>query len=85
MFCGYTVFPNRADFINSFSMRHDIDNGLLHNGVQVMFIELSKLNDILKKPIEQMTDMERISVFLRYADNPEYREIVNKVIESRRD
>ena len=83
MFCGYTVFPNRTDFINSFSMRHDIDNGLLHNGVQAMFVELSKLNSILKKPVEEMTDMERISVFLRYADNPEYREIVNRVIESK--
>ena len=83
MFCGYTVFPNREDFMNSFSMRHDIDNGLLHNGVQAMFVELSKLNSILKKPIEEMTDMERISVFLRYADNPEYREIVNRVIESK--
>jgi hypothetical protein len=27
--------------------------------------------------------MERFSVFLRYAENPDYREIVNKVIESR--
>ena len=83
MFCGYTVFPKRTDFINSFSMRHDIDNGLLHNGVQAMFVELSKLNSILKKRVEDMTDMERISVFLRYADNPEYREIVNRVIESK--
>ena len=30
-----------------------------------------------------MTEMERISVFLRYADKLEYRDIVNKVIESR--
>ena len=30
-----------------------------------------------------MTDMERFSVFLRYAENPDYREIVNKVIESK--
>jgi len=46
-------------------MRHDIDNGLLHNSLQVMFAELSKLSGILKKRIEDMTDMERISVFLR--------------------
>ena len=30
-----------------------------------------------------MTDMERFSVFLRYAENPEYRDIVNRVIESK--
>ena len=83
MFCGYTVFPERASFINPFSMRHDMDNGLLHDSVRVLYIELSKLNEILKKPVEQMTDMERFSVFLRYAENPDYREIVNKVIESK--
>ena len=83
MFCGFTVYHDRASFINSFSMRHDLDNGLLHNAVQVLFVELSKLAGILKKPVELMTDMERISVFLRYAGNPDYREVVNRVIESK--
>ena len=64
-------------------MRHDTDNGLLHDAVQVLFVELSKLNDVLKKPVDEMTDMERISVFLRYAENPDYRDIVNRVIESK--
>ena len=82
MFCGYTVFPEREGFIHPFSMRHDLDNGLLHEGVCSLFIELSKLNEVLKKPVEKMTDMERFSVFLRYAENPDYRDIVNRVIES---
>jgi hypothetical protein len=83
MFCRFTVFPERKDFINPFSMRHDTDNGLLHNSVQALFVELSKLNEVLKKPVEEMTDMEGFSVFLRYAENPEYREVVNRVIESK--
>jgi len=83
MFCGYTVFPDRDSFINPFSMRHDTDNGLLHDGIRVLYIELSKLSEVLKKPVNEMTDMERFSVFLRYAANPDYREIVNKVIETK--
>ena len=83
MFCGYTVFPERKSFIHPFSMRHDEDNGLLHDTIRAMIIELTKLKEILNKPVEQMTDMECISVFLRYADKPEYRDIVNKVIESK--
>ena len=43
MFCGYTVFSHRQEFINSFSMRHDTDNGVLHDAVHATFIELSKL------------------------------------------
>ena len=83
MFCGFTVWHERESFINPFSMRHDIDNGLLRDGVHAIFIELTKLQKILKKPVEQMTDMERFSIFLWYAENPDYREIVNKVIESK--
>jgi predicted transposase/invertase (TIGR01784 family) len=83
MFCGYTVFPRREGFIHPFSMRHDSDNELLHDGIRALFIELSKLDEVLKKPVDEMTDMERFSVFLRYAENPNYREIVNRVIESK--
>ena len=81
-FCSYTVFPHRKNYMNSFSMRHDLDNELLHNAVQAVVIELSKLDDIVKKPVETMTGLEKFSVFFEYAANPTYRDIVNKVIES---
>ena len=83
MFCGFTVFPRRKSYINSFSMRHDSDNGLLHNGIQSIFVELTKLRGIMKKPIEQMTDMEKFAIFLKYANDRKHREIVNEVIKSR--
>jgi predicted transposase/invertase (TIGR01784 family) len=81
-FCSYTVFPHRKEYMNSFSVRHDIDNELLHDAIQAVIIELSKLEDVVKKPVEAMTDMEKFSVFFEYAANPEYRDTVNKVIES---
>ena len=83
MFCNYTIYPERPNFINTFSMRHDEDNGLFHNSVQAMIVELTKLQKVLEKPVNQMTDMEQFCIFLKYADNPEYREIVNKVIDSK--
>ena len=81
-FCSYTAFPKRKEYLNSYSMRHDIDNELLHDAIQTVIVELSKLEEIVKKPVETMTDLEKFSVFLEYADNPAYRETVNKVIES---
>jgi len=63
-------------------MRHDVDNELLHEAIQAVIIELSKLDDVLKKPVETMTDLEKFSVFFEYAANPTYRDTVNKVIES---
>ncbi|MCL1852126.1 MAG: Rpn family recombination-promoting nuclease/putative transposase [Peptococcaceae bacterium] len=82
-FCMYPLFPERKGFINSFSMRHDTDNGLLHDAIHAVFVELSKLDEVLKKPVDEMTDLEKWAVFFRYANVPEYREVANKVIESK--
>jgi predicted transposase/invertase (TIGR01784 family) len=57
-------------------------NELLHDAIQAIIVELSKLEDIVKKPVESMTDFEKFSVFFEYAANPTYRDTVNKVIES---
>ena len=82
-FCSYTVFPKLADYVNSFSMCHDTTNELLSDAIHVIYVELSKLNEIIKKSVNDMTDLEKWAVFFRYANIPEYRETVNKVIESK--
>jgi predicted transposase/invertase (TIGR01784 family) len=82
-FCAYTVFPMREAFVNSYSLRHDIDNELLHDAIHVMFVELSKLDEILKKPVAEMTDMDKWGIFFRYAENPKCLDVVNEVIESK--
>jgi len=81
-FCSYTVFPNLPNYVNSFSMRHDVTGELFSNAIQVSFIELSKLNDILKKPVVEMTALDKWAVFFQYASDPNYRRTVNQVIES---
>ena len=82
-FCSYTVFPNLPDYVNSFSMRHDVTNKLLSDALHVIYVELSKLNEIIKKSVDEMPDLEKWAIFFRYADIPEYRGIVNKVIKSK--
>lgn len=82
-FCSYTVFPERTEFLNTFSLRHDKDNGMLSDAIHVIYVELSKLKEILKKPVADMTDLEKWAIFFRYADSRKYRNTVNKVIESK--
>lgn len=77
-FCSYTVFPNRSDYVNSFSLRHDEDNELLSDAIQVVYVELSKLQEIMKKSVDDMTDLEKWAVFFQYASEPNHRETVNK-------
>ena len=53
-FCSYTVFPERKEYVNSFSLRHDGDNELLTDAIHVIYIELSKLQEIMKKSVADM-------------------------------
>jgi len=81
-FCTYTVFPQRAGFVNKFSMRTD-DGYLFNEDIQAIFIELSKLQGIVQKPVDEMTSIEMWSLFFRYADIPKYRDKVNEIIKAR--
>ena len=82
-FCSYTVFPEKPDFLNSFSLRHDKDNSLLSDAIHIMFVELSKLKETLEKPVADMSDLEKWDVFFRYANIPRYRDTVNEIIQSK--
>ncbi len=82
-FCSYTVFPDRDEYLNSFSMRHDQDNELLSDAIHIVYVELSKLQEIMKKSVTDMTDLEKWAIFFRYASEPTCRETVNEVIASK--
>lgn len=81
-FCSYTVFPSRTEYINSFSLRHDATGELLCDAIQLIFVELSKLEALLNKPVNGMTALEKWSLFLRYAPDPNHRSKINEVIQS---
>ena len=81
-FCSYTVFPHRSEYVNSFSLRHDTTGELLCDAIQLVFVELSKLKDLLDKPVSEMTVLDKWSLFLQYAPDRKHREKVNEVIES---
>ena len=81
-FCSYTIFPDQPDYVNSFSLRHDTTGELLCDAVQLVFVELSKLRDILNKPVREMTVLDKWSLFLQYAPDRKHREKVNEVIDS---
>ena len=84
-FCKYTIFPEKADFVHSFSLRHDRDNDLLCDAVHIIFVELSKLKEVMKKPVSDMTDLEKWAIFFRYAGSSRHRETVNEVIASKEE
>jgi len=48
-------------------------------------VELSKLGKVIKKPVRDMTDLEKWAVFFRYASDAKHREALNKVIDSKEE
>jgi len=81
-FCTYTIFPENPAYVNSFSLRNDKTGEQLTDALHITFVELSKLGEIAKKPVEEMTDLEKWSIFFRYAPDEKHRNIVNEVIAS---
>ena len=82
-FCSYTVFPGQPEYVNSFSLRHDTTGELLCDAIQLVFVELSKLAGLLEKPVNEMTVLDKWSLFLQYAPDQKHREKVNEVIASK--
>lgn len=81
-FCTYTIFQGLSSYVNSFSLRHDETGEQLCDAIHIVFVELSKLGELLEKPVEQMTDLDKWAVFFQYAADPQKRRKVNEVIES---
>jgi len=79
---NFTAFEHRKQMINHFQFRND-EGETLSDNAHIYFIELTKLRDVLTKPIEEMTPVEMWAVFLKFADDKNKRELLNKIIEAR--
>jgi predicted transposase/invertase (TIGR01784 family) len=57
----------------------------LLDAVNILFVELSKMKRVMKKPVSEMTGAEMWAIFLACANNPKYGEILRKIIEAREE
>ena len=79
-----TVLISWSDFTNRFSLRTH-DGRQLSDQINMIIIELDKLGNVLKKPIEKMTALEKWSLFFKFAPNPLHRNQINDIIESKEE
>ena len=84
MFCGYTVFPDRSDFVNRFSFRDEKGEELLDT-VGIVFIELSKLSAFINKPVKDMSSEEQWSMFFAYGGDSNYLDLMNGLEDAREE
>jgi predicted transposase/invertase (TIGR01784 family) len=84
IFTCYTVLPNRPVFSILFSLRFS-DGEQLSDQINMIIIELSKLKTAMDKPVPEMTLLEKWSIFLGYAQSSEHRDLINEIIESKKE
>jgi predicted transposase/invertase (TIGR01784 family) len=83
-FCGYRVFTDREDFIRRFSFRDEYGVEL-SDAVGIILVDLTKLGDVIKKPVETMTGEEMWSVFFAYGADPKYKDLLDKIIAAKEE
>ena len=83
-FCSHSVFNDQVDFVSRFAMR--TETGILVvDQINMIIVELSKLNDALKKPVEKLTTFEKWSLFFKYAQEPVQRKHINDIIREKEE
>jgi predicted transposase/invertase (TIGR01784 family) len=83
-FCSYTVLPSLPDFVNRFSLR-TADGIQLTDQINMVIVELSKLNNALKKPVEELTSFEKWSLFFKFAPDMSRRSLINDIIREKEE
>jgi predicted transposase/invertase (TIGR01784 family) len=78
-FSTHTIFPEREDFVSRFSLR-TADGKQFTDQLNIVIIELDKLNNALKKPVCELTSFEKWSLFFKFASDPVHRELINDII-----
>jgi len=84
IFSTYSVFPERCDFVSWFTLRTS-DGHQLTDQINMIIIELDKLNNRLNKPVNELTSYEKWSLFLNFASDPVHRDRINDIIKEKEE
>jgi hypothetical protein len=67
---NFTVFVNE-DFANYFMLVNKKTGEICNEDMTLIFIELTKLDESLEKPVEEMDAAEQWAIFFKYAKHPD--------------
>jgi len=56
------------------------DGEQITDQINFILVELSKLDEIIKKPVDKLTPLEMWSIFFKFAPDVKRRNVVNQVI-----
>jgi predicted transposase/invertase (TIGR01784 family) len=79
--CNYRVFNYKNELAERFTMRN-ARGEVLCDAITIIFIDLSQAKEIAKKPVADMTDIEKWTVFFALADKPKYNKIITEITKT---
>ena len=71
------LFPKDMNYHSIFRVKEEATGHLLSDRLELHFLELGKVN--AKKPVEEMTQVEKLAVYLRYAADENYKDSVQEI------
>ena len=76
----YVLFEGDEEYFRDGMFRDAKGNPITDDQI-IIFLELSKIEKLLKKPVAELTDIECWLLFFKYAADKSKREMLNKIIE----
>jgi len=76
----YTLFKGDKKYFRDGKFR-DSQGVAITDDQTIIFLELTKIRKLLKKPMEELTDIECWLIFFKYAADKSKRKILNKITE----
>jgi len=79
---NYTLLDDEEDddFYRDYMYR-DRKGRPLTDDLNIIFVELTKLDDLLKKPVNKLTPIECWALFFRHSTDKDKRELLSQIIE----
>jgi predicted transposase/invertase (TIGR01784 family) len=78
---GNTLFHDSEDFFDEYQYRNKKGRELTGR-TRIIFIELSKLSNVLLKPVSEMSGLEKWAVFFGYANHKDQQGLIQEIKES---
>jgi predicted transposase/invertase (TIGR01784 family) len=79
---NYAVFNENHELVETFKL--SCESGItLTKSIAAVFVDLTLVTDVLKKPVDEMTAAEMWAVFLAKADEPRHIETIEQILKRR--
>lgn len=76
---NYSVFEDDTEYYRNIMFR-DEHGTPLTDDENIIFLELSKIDHLIEKPVDALTDIEMWMIFFRFATDKNKRELINKIL-----